>query len=220
MGYVLIGGELGMSSDTESPVLYSAKPSLVREWHPTKNGNLTPRNVASNFDKNVWWLCEQGHEWQAPVKDRVAGEKCPICVKDIVMKKNETLRNTLYQRRITGTEDAFSQATYHDFEMDSPEIHIDIDYRKSTRYKYQATAILENPISGISTYAQMQNISKGEIYLVTNSALKKGEYIRIKFNEPPPFTKARMFRSTVSWCKAITDDEGYAYAYGLGMKFT
>lgn len=31
-------------------------PNLAREWHPTKNGNLTPNNVTWGADITVWWL--------------------------------------------------------------------------------------------------------------------------------------------------------------------
>ena len=27
----------------------------LTEWHPTKNGNLTPQQVAAGSDKKVWW---------------------------------------------------------------------------------------------------------------------------------------------------------------------
>jgi hypothetical protein len=27
----------------------------------------------------VWWQCPEGHEWQAVIRDRVAGNGCPFC---------------------------------------------------------------------------------------------------------------------------------------------
>ena len=66
----------------------------------------------------------------------------------------------------------------------------------------------------------MQNISKAGMYLETNTALKIGIKIEIKFNKPLTFTKSRNFRSTVRWCKRLTDDEGNHTGYGLGVKFT
>ncbi|MGN0388668.1 MAG: zinc-ribbon domain-containing protein [Suilimivivens sp.] len=29
---------------------------LVKQWHPYKNGNLTPYNVSSSYDNPVWWI--------------------------------------------------------------------------------------------------------------------------------------------------------------------
>lgn len=54
-------------------------PHIATEWHPTKNGNLTPDMVSCNSAKKVWWLGECGHEWQAVVHSRASGKACPYC---------------------------------------------------------------------------------------------------------------------------------------------
>lgn len=59
--------------------LATTHPDLSAEWHPTKNGSLTPQDVSAGSHKLVWWQCEQGHEWQAQVKSRVRGNGCPYC---------------------------------------------------------------------------------------------------------------------------------------------
>ncbi len=61
----------------------STNPELVNEWHPTKNGKLTPYDVVSGSGIKVWWKCSKGHEWQTTVDKRRSGTGCPIC-------KNET----------------------------------------------------------------------------------------------------------------------------------
>jgi len=55
----------------------SSYPELVKEWHPTKNGNLTPEQVTFGSDKKVWWKCskEQSHEWKAQIKNRMVAEE-------------------------------------------------------------------------------------------------------------------------------------------------
>ncbi|MFC1488156.1 zinc-ribbon domain-containing protein, partial [Thermoproteota archaeon] len=40
-------------------------PDLAKEWHPTKNGDLSIFNVFPKSHKKVWWKCNQGHEWKA-----------------------------------------------------------------------------------------------------------------------------------------------------------
>lgn len=41
-------------------------PHLVSEWHPARNGDLTPYSVKPASERKVWWRCaECGHEWQA-----------------------------------------------------------------------------------------------------------------------------------------------------------
>lgn len=60
--------------------LASINPRLAKEWHPTKNGSLTPSNVTLYSQKKVWWLGECGHEWQATINRRSNGSHCPYCV--------------------------------------------------------------------------------------------------------------------------------------------
>jgi DNA-binding XRE family transcriptional regulator len=62
-------------------------PSLAREWHPTKNGTLTPSEVTPGSGKKVWWLCERGHAWEARIFNRAAGYGCPHCFHEITRKK-------------------------------------------------------------------------------------------------------------------------------------
>jgi len=59
--------------------LQTMDPALSKEWHPIKNGNLTPQMVVTRSDKKVWWLCKKGHEWEATIKDRWHGNGCPYC---------------------------------------------------------------------------------------------------------------------------------------------
>lgn len=54
-------------------------PLLVSEWHPIKNGNLLPSEVASKSGKKAWWLCVDGHEWETAVSNRSAGKGCRKC---------------------------------------------------------------------------------------------------------------------------------------------
>ena len=56
-------------------------PDLAAQWHPTKNQDLCPGDVTAGSDKRVWWKCQAGpdHEWQAAIKDRSRGDKCPFC---------------------------------------------------------------------------------------------------------------------------------------------
>ena len=55
-------------------------PKVAMQWHPVKNGELSPYDVTSKSDKKVWWLCEKGHEWPAIIKNRSFHNKgCPYC---------------------------------------------------------------------------------------------------------------------------------------------
>ncbi len=62
--------------------LFSKNAKLASEWHPTKNEDLLPSMVSASSHKKVWWLCKNGHEWQAEIANRNAGNGCPICRKN------------------------------------------------------------------------------------------------------------------------------------------
>src|SRR5262249_25513736 len=53
------------------------------EWHPTKNGALTPRDVTYGAERRVFWRCSKdpGHVWQTSVCWRAKnGTRCPFCL--------------------------------------------------------------------------------------------------------------------------------------------
>jgi very-short-patch-repair endonuclease len=64
---------------TETNNLAVVNPKLSLQWHPTKNGNKTPKDFKSNSGKRVWWLCEEGHEWEAIIQSRNRGSGCKRC---------------------------------------------------------------------------------------------------------------------------------------------
>jgi len=54
---------------------------LVKEWHPTKNGDLTPDDFTHATRKKVWWLCSKGHSYDKTINHRTTNlhRKCPYC---------------------------------------------------------------------------------------------------------------------------------------------
>lgn len=70
--------------------LCTTAPELAKQWHPEKNGDLTPEQVLSGSTRKVWWRCARGHEWQANIHSRVAGRGCPVCTgKTIIPGEND-----------------------------------------------------------------------------------------------------------------------------------
>ena len=74
--------------------LASVRPDLAKQWHPTKNVNLRPTEVAVNSMKKVWWLFSYDvpmsysvkhlrgkhydFEWNTTVANRSKGNGCPF----------------------------------------------------------------------------------------------------------------------------------------------
>ena len=68
-----------MPKATEQYNLHVINPNLAKEWHPSRNGDLNPRNVTPGSGKKVWWICAAGHEWEATIYSRNRGSDCPSC---------------------------------------------------------------------------------------------------------------------------------------------
>ena len=59
--------------------LLTVSPSLAKEWHPSKNGNLTPDKISFGSKMRVWWICSEGHEWLQTIPNRLNNCGCPYC---------------------------------------------------------------------------------------------------------------------------------------------
>jgi len=63
--------------------LMTLYPEIAAQWHPTKNGTLTPDQIVAGSSKKAWWRCPNGpdHKWPASVKSRTKtkGTVCPDC---------------------------------------------------------------------------------------------------------------------------------------------
>lgn len=74
--------------------LATRNPELASEWHPYKNGDLTPDMVFSNGSQRVWWYLPYDvpddyqiesvrgkhfdFEWEASINNRAKGSRCPF----------------------------------------------------------------------------------------------------------------------------------------------
>ena len=66
--------------------LLKHNPDLAREWHPIKNGELTPDNISPASDVKVWWLGPCKHEWEATPSNRVRRNSgCPVCNNKVIL---------------------------------------------------------------------------------------------------------------------------------------
>src|SRR5699024_9579630 len=67
--------ELGVASA-------SLDPELRAQWHPDRNGSLTPEKVGPGSTREIWWrdsVC--GHEWLQSPREREKRFRylCPAC---------------------------------------------------------------------------------------------------------------------------------------------
>lgn len=73
-----VGQKAGISN-----CLATLRPDLAKQWHPTKNGDLTPYDVTCRSKKEAWWQCPNNpkHEWLSIIYNRDRGNGCPYCIK-------------------------------------------------------------------------------------------------------------------------------------------
>jgi hypothetical protein len=67
------------------------RPEIAAEWHPRKNGKLTPWEIQPSSSEKIWWLCPVGpdHVWKATVVDRTGKDTdCPFCANQAVSVTN------------------------------------------------------------------------------------------------------------------------------------
>ena len=68
------------SFDESELFLATTDPDLAKQWHPEKNGRVSPETVRPASFKVYWWQCEKGHEFQAaPVHRTRMNHPCPGC---------------------------------------------------------------------------------------------------------------------------------------------
>jgi hypothetical protein len=197
-------------SDDDSLVISNS--SLRLEWHPTANGKLTPRDLTLNYPEKVWWICREGYEWKATVKDRTLGEGCPVC--------NESMVKTLQLQNDRDVNDiSYIKGPDSMSEIDPLETIFGADFRKSKRFKSNATVSIEVPPSEHLFYAQMKDFSHDGMCVETSTSMTPGTKINIKLDRPLFTSSRESYKSILRWCKGRTDENGVIYTFGLGVQF-
>jgi hypothetical protein len=92
------------------------------------------------------------------------------------------------------------------------------DHRKYIRLEHKAAILVKDEHSKYSLFAQMINYFISGLYLESNVALNQGTKIQIIFDNPPFQSGPKIQRSTVRWCRELTDYSS-DYNYAIGVKF-
>lgn len=116
--------------------LAARHPELIAQWHPTKNGGLTPGTVAWCSGRKVWWRCQYGHEWHSRIANRVSqgGRGCPFC-------SNQTSRAELRVlaelRQIIPSVEARSKVRGYEVDLLLPECGVAIELDGHRWHQFQ-----------------------------------------------------------------------------------
>ena len=184
--------------------LIQIAPTLVKEWHPTANGHLNPMNLEVVYPKKVWWLCNEGHKWQATIKNRISNKDCPICGKESNSKKDD---------------------------IDLGKLIFGKQRREHKRFKTNAIAVLQIPKSGHWSYARIKNFSRKGLCVEADSVIMPGSAIQLKFDKDQVTSRQdnsqlslnadtfKTYKSTVKWYKILEEKREFSNVnIGLELK--
>lgn len=95
---------------------------------------------------------------------------------------------------------------------------LDTDNRKSKRFDYQSTIMLEDERGGYFSYGQLSNYSEGGIGFFSDFSFKPGNRIKIVLDNPPFKASPKIYRGTIQWCRE-SEPDGSRYLYAVGVKY-
>lgn len=114
-----------------------AFPLLRREWDDAADSE----SFAAGSGYRAWWKCDKGHRWQAQVKERTNGTRCPICVSKtyVSLLEQEVVEyvRSIYDRDIVTTERSLPGLTELDIFLPEARIGIEVNglYYHSEAFK-------------------------------------------------------------------------------------
>lgn len=94
--------------------LKSRFPEIADEWDYEKNGNLNPARISFGSNKKVWWICKNGHHFEAWITDRTGKRKtgCPYCARkrklvNLAQSNPELIKEWNYQKNYPNKPEEF-----------------------------------------------------------------------------------------------------------------
>ncbi|WP_269615888.1 zinc-ribbon domain-containing protein [Prochlorococcus marinus] len=109
-------------------------PEIAKEWHPIKNGSLTPKDFFNSSSEKVWWQCRKfkSHVWDARIAGRTQdGKGCRFCGQAYQSSKPEmrilaelrsVFENVIFQKKIKHKNKVIG------FDIYLPDIQLGIEY--------------------------------------------------------------------------------------------
>ena len=164
--------------------LFFVNPKLSKQWHPIKNGTLTPKDVMNFSNKKVWWMCEKGHEWAESIANRQT-RNCPFCGK--VLLKNGALCASMteayYYLKLIGRKMEFCHNQKYGFKR--KKYRFDFYVPKFETYievtGYNKKSLMKNEMGSKLWREYIKKINKKKNF-VEKILHKKFRFIQMKLN--------------------------------------
>ncbi len=169
--------------------LKKLNPEIAKEWHPTKNGSLTPDSVFNQSNKKVWWQCRifPEHIWRTQIIVRTKqGSGCPKCFKQSSIQEIRILSEfqAIFKKVISR-----KKLLKKEIDIFLPEINVGIEYdgsyfhkNKFSKDKEKNTIFEAKNIHLIRVREKpLKKINSNDV-LVSDSRLIKNDIDRILIN--------------------------------------
>lgn len=79
---------------SKNPPITETHPEVVKQWHPTLNGDKKPEQYSYGSDVYIWWQCAVNikHIWLCRISHRTCSESdCSYCTGKLVSEDNSLL---------------------------------------------------------------------------------------------------------------------------------
>jgi hypothetical protein len=194
------------------------KPELLKEWHPSRNVEMKACEASYNHREKVWWICAQGHEWEATIRTRLRGKSCPFCRNMVPQIPSTSSQPMSAAFRTSGDQPPVLATTPLEAFLDSHTAPCGgMEMRKSRRYERSETVMVENPHSEIFGYAQLKNFSSNGMMLFSDFAVRPGELLKIRFEKPLHSSVPKTVATSAVWCRDLEDKVETAFRFAIGF---
>jgi hypothetical protein len=154
--------------------LASINPELSKEWHPTKNGSLTPNDIFANSNKSVWWLCQKEHEWSAKINNRSNGKGCRECSKGTHTSFPEQVIYYFIKQIFPDVVNGYKLDGKTEIDVYIPSLNVGIEYDGENYHKtlYKHTKDIEKNKIAIQNGIKLIRIREENCYPMKNEECK------------------------------------------------
>ena len=199
--------------------MVDAQPELIKEWHPSRNMELKAIEVSLNHREKMWWICSQGHEWEATIRARLRGKACPFCSNMMPwLPLSDGQRMSATPRKTGVHPPGAGQTPFAALPEDLAAPQGGTELRRSRRYERAETVMVEKLRSEIIGYAQLKNFSADGMMLLSDFSIHPGEFIKLRFDSPLHTSIPDIVPSRVVWCRNFEDRDEDGFRFGIGLR--
>jgi len=142
-------------------------PEIAAEWHPTKNGKITPSDVTYGSGTKRYWICKQKHVWPASPNSRTSGDGhgCGRCAKQssrleirVYCECKTIFEDVVWREKVSGKEvDVLIPTQHIAIEVDGKTWHAgkeNADIRKNETLEEQGYTVVRIRGKGLPLIVQ------------------------------------------------------------------